>query len=119
MDVLLLLKPEEYQLHEWLFVTDTIDAIYPPVTSTSLAAADLLDISQADQVELHSTMPSGLRKPRLCTELSRKSDSYGSLLGSFFGQLSIRVFEDTYSLEPVDVKLCREDTLADIFHELD
>jgi len=30
LDLTLVLQTEEFQIHEWMFVTDTVDAIYPP-----------------------------------------------------------------------------------------
>ena len=117
LDVLLLLRPDEFQLHEWLFVTDTIDAVYPSVDQKSVAAADLLRPASSDHLELHSTTLHGLRKPWLCTDLSRDSKQYSSLLTSFFSQLSIRAFEDIYSLEPLDIDVCRKDLLFDLFCE--
>ncbi|GAA98597.1 hypothetical protein E5Q_05284 [Mixia osmundae IAM 14324] len=30
LDQLLLLQTEDFQIHQWMFVTDTVDAIYPP-----------------------------------------------------------------------------------------
>ena len=117
LDDLLLLRPEEFQLHEWLFVTDTIDAVYPSVNQKSVAAADLIRPALSDHLELHSTTSRGLRKPWLCTDMSRDSEQYSSLLSSFFSQLSIRAFEDVYSLEPVDTEACREDLVSDLFCE--
>ena len=117
LDVLLLLRPDEFQLHEWLFVTDTIDAVYPSVNQKSVAAADLLRPASSDHLELHSTTSRGLRKPWLSTDLSGDSKQYSSLLNSFFSQLSIRAFEDVYSLESPDIEACRKDLLSDLFCE--
>ena len=119
LDVLLLLKPEEFQLHEWLYITDTIDAIYPPVSSRPIALADNLSLIASDGVDLQSITVEGNRKPWLCTDLSRSAGDYSRLLGSFFGHLSIRAFEDTYSLEPVDETACRRDILNDLFTDGD
>ena len=117
LDVLLLLRPDEFQLHEWLFVTDTVDAVYPSVNQKSVAAADLLRPASSDHLELHSTTSRGLRKPWLCSDMSRDSKQYPALLASFFSQLSIRAFEDVYSLEPLDIEACRKDLLSDLFCE--
>ena len=117
LDVLLLLRPDEFQLHEWLFVTDTIDAVYPSVNQKFVAAADLLRPASSDHLELHSTTLHGSRKPWLGTDLSRDSKQHSSLMNSFFSQLSIRAFEDVYSLEPPDIEACRKDLLSDLFCE--
>ncbi|ETN39836.1 uncharacterized protein HMPREF1541_06062 [Cyphellophora europaea CBS 101466] len=117
LDLLLLLKPEEFQLHEWLFVTDTIDAIYPPPDCKTIAAADIVNLEGTEHVDLQSATVDGTRKPWLASEVSRDAREVRGLLGSFFSQLSIRVFEDTYSLEPVDMVMCRKDLVADLFSD--
>lgn len=119
LDLLLLLQPEEFQLHEWLFITDTIDAIYPPSDTKSVAAADLVNLNGASQIDLHSSSPTGLRKPWLAIDSSRSQSAMAGLLGSFFSQLSIRAFEATYSMEPPDFEACRRDLLADLFTDPD
>ena len=130
LDLLLLLKPEEFQLHEWLFVTDTVDAVYPPHDFESSAVADTMALSiqgggggggsiitgaPSSDVELPSVSENEARKPWLCNDLSRTVDDVQTLLRPFFRQLSIHAFEDTYSLQEVDVEACRRDLLADIF----
>ncbi|KAK4217691.1 protein dopey [Rhypophila decipiens] len=36
LDLLICVAPDDFQLHEWLFVTDTIDAVYRPSATNSL-----------------------------------------------------------------------------------
>ena len=115
LDVLLLIKPEEFQLHEWLYITDTVDAVYPPVSSRSTALADNLLLETADSTGLESMTTEGGRKPWLCADLSRRGAELQAVLGSFFGHLSIRAFEDIYSLEPVDFRACRRDCFDDLY----
>ncbi|RMD41642.1 hypothetical protein DV735_g3488, partial [Chaetothyriales sp. CBS 134920] len=115
LDLLVLLKPEEFQLQEWLFITDTIDAIYPPANARRIAAADSLQLDNTQPVELSSGTEGGLRKPLLSTDASRRPSEQRRLLGSFFSNLSIRVFEDTYGLEAVDMQTCKTDILLDLF----
>ncbi|RMZ83309.1 hypothetical protein DV738_g1168, partial [Chaetothyriales sp. CBS 135597] len=115
LDLLLLLKLEEFQLQEWLFITDTIDAIYPPANTGRIAAADSLQLDNTQPVELSSGIEGGLRKPLLSTDASRRPSEQRRLLGSFFSNLSIRAFEDTYGLEAVDVQACKTDILLDLF----
>ncbi|KPI39998.1 Protein dopey [Cyphellophora attinorum] len=114
LDLLLLLKPRGFQRRKWLFVTDTIDAIYPPADLDRVAAADLVQSRRGSGVEhVESQQPStsttGLRRPWLAGMQSP------SALGPFYRQLSIRAFEATYSLEGPDVAACREDLIADLF----
>ncbi|KAI1607962.1 Dopey, N-terminal-domain-containing protein [Exophiala viscosa] len=116
LDLLLLLKPEEFQLHEWLFVTDTVDAVYPPENFKSAAIADLIALTKGEkEIELPSVSDDEARRPWLCTDMSRRMDNPEALLRPFFRQLSIHAFEDTYSLQAVDLEACRSDLLADLF----
>lgn len=115
LDVLLLLKPEEFQLHEWLFVTDTVDAVYPPHDFSSSAIVDLIVGKATNEAELPTVRENEARKPWLCTDLTRTVEDPQVLLRPFFRQLSIHAFEDTYSLQGVDVEACRKDLMADLF----
>lgn len=115
LDLLLLLKPEEFQLHEWLFVTDTVDAVYPPPDFESVAIADQIVSKATNEVELPTVPEDETRKPWLCTDLTRTTEDPQALLNPFFRQLSIHAFEDTYSLQPADVEACRKDLVADLF----
>jgi len=117
LDLLLLLKPEEFQLHEWLFVTDTVDAIYPPQSFESSALADKMAVTGPTEGDLSRSSEGGARKPWLCTETTRTREDPTTLLRLFFSQLSIHAFEDTYSLQSVDLAACRRDLLADLFEE--
>ncbi|EXJ95313.1 hypothetical protein A1O1_00433 [Capronia coronata CBS 617.96] len=115
LDLLLLLKPEEFQLHEWLFVTDTVDAVYPPHDAESVAIADQIVGKSTNEVELPTVSEDEVRRPWLCSDLTRTIEDPQGLLMPFFRQLSIHAFEDTYSLQPVDVEACRKDLVADLF----
>ncbi|KIW78364.1 hypothetical protein Z517_08199 [Fonsecaea pedrosoi CBS 271.37] len=115
LDLLLLLKPEEFQLHEWLFVTDTVDAVYPPHDFKSTAVADLMVSKGGPETELLTASSTGARIPWLCTDKTRTSEDPSTILRPFFRQLSIHAFEDTYSLQLPDLAACRKDLLADLF----
>lgn len=115
LDLLLILKPEEFQPHEWVFVTDTIDAVHPPQDFKSSAIADSLTTRGGKEIELPSVTDNEARRPWLCTELSREAEDAPSLLRPFFRHLSIHAFEDTYSLQAIDLEACRTDLVADVF----
>ncbi|KZF24364.1 hypothetical protein L228DRAFT_266707 [Xylona heveae TC161] len=130
LDTLLTIAPDEFQLHEFLFITDTIDAVYRPEnwhatglvdevseeldsTSTSNAHAGHASIGSS-----HSIRDS--RRPLLKSssfEDMPKDDLLAKVLRPFFRQLSIYEFESTYHMGPPDVQTCIEDLLADIFNE--
>ncbi|GAA6052531.1 hypothetical protein JCM3770_003812, partial [Rhodotorula araucariae] len=42
LDLTLVLQTEEFQIHEWMFVTDTVDAMYPPENWLPQAIMDRL-----------------------------------------------------------------------------
>lgn len=118
LDLLLLLRPDDFQLHEWLYVTDTIDAIYPPQEVSSVAYADAIGpLLGSEGTNLTETLSANgyKRKPWLHGDNSRKTEDVDRLLASFFGQLSIRAFEDLYSLETLDEEACLQDLIADLF----
>jgi hypothetical protein len=127
LDLLLVVQPDEFQLHEWLFVTDTLDAIYPPDNWTSSALIDKVAVS-SNQPETPMTAHPGhlsdpsteLRRPWLCSDTTRgidQSDIPDKLLQPFFRQLSILAFESTYSLGVVDQEACVDDLIADLFND--
>lgn len=120
LDLLLLLRPDEFQVHEWLFVTDTVDAIYPPADFMPVSLSDMVarTVSEVDEYPLPTTVARRLRKPWLCSEMSREvpvEDIDAMLLHSFFRQLSIHAFEDIYSLASADKEACVDDLMADLF----
>ncbi|KAI9808458.1 MAG: hypothetical protein M1827_007241 [Pycnora praestabilis] len=129
LDILLTIAPDDFQLHEWLFITDTIDAVDRPSDWSASALID--EVSE----ELGSSMgpPSphfnptdttkstgGRRRPLLGltnTKGVHRDDILGKVLKPFFSQLSIYAFESTYSLSKPDWQACMDGLLADLFDE--
>ncbi|KAI9781169.1 MAG: hypothetical protein M1839_006277 [Geoglossum umbratile] len=131
LDTLLVVAPDEFQLHEWLFVTDTIDAVYRPTDRGPVALVD--EISQ----ELDATIPTpslllgggdipkggsstAKRRPLLGLDAAKdvKADEVlGRVLRPFFNQLSISAFEGVYSLGGGDLGACERGLLGDLFDE--
>ena len=56
LDLVLTISPEDFQLREWLYVTDTVDAIYHTADHHPLALADTL----ADRLDRVATMDTSL-----------------------------------------------------------
>jgi hypothetical protein len=132
LDTLLCLAPDDFQVHEWLFITDTIDAVYRPVNMHSIALID--ELSEDLGLTAHSTTPadsslaqatsSTTRKPLLGPRgindegsWERKDELVGKVLRPFFSQLSIFAFESTYSMNAPDWQACRQSLLKDLFDE--
>lgn len=134
LDLLICAAPDDFQLHEWLFVTDTIDAVYRPANYQPVALADELseELGQAaatepsalpDSTAYWSTQGSG-KRPLLGPggirddiNLDKREDLVAKILRPFFGQLSIFAFESTYAMEPLDRESCTESLLKDLFDE--
>lgn len=136
LDTLLCVAPDDFQLHEWLFITDTIDAVnrpsdYHPVglideLSEELGSASIASAAYMEQITAMSGPADKLvRRPLLgpggvdCDEvnLERKDELVGKVLRPFFSQLSIFAFERTYEMGITDWEACRRDLLKDLFDE--
>jgi hypothetical protein len=129
------LAPDDFQLHEWLYITDTIDAVYRPDHWTPTALidelADELGAAQTNVPQQHAaatgtsvdTKGLPLRKPLLRPDSiagvaqMAKEELSVRVLQPFFSQLSIYAFESTYSMGTPDRDGCVEDLLADLFDE--
>ena len=129
LDLLLTLAPEDFQLHEWLFITDTIDAVYKPSDWSPVALADRLSEQLGSSASTPSSylavaspmnVPQGRRKPLLnltSTKIASREDLVGRLLKPFFSQLSIYAFESTYGMGDADGEACVKGLLADLFDD--
>ena len=135
LDLLVCVAPEGWQVHEWLFVTDTIDAVYRAEGNVRLVAMvdevceelGAVSIPFRDgevQTQTVGGVP-GARRPLLGTPggisdevgLERKDELVAKVLRPFFGQLSIYAFESTYAMGQVDVEACVEGLMKDVFDE--
>ena len=138
LDLLICVAPDDFQLHEWLFVTDTIEAVYRSATYQPVALADELseDLGHsASDLHVHhdssgtdaDTTSSGQRRRRrrpllgagISDEVSleRKDELVAKVLRPFFGQLSIFAFESTYAMGALDRDACMQGLLRDLFDE--
>ncbi|KAG6911306.1 hypothetical protein DXG01_002145 [Tephrocybe rancida] len=107
LDLLLVLQTEEFQIHQWIFVTDTVDAIYRPDNWFPEAMMDqLAEIAGALPVgdgangvstpNLQTTFPDQrpLRRPMLNS--IRQIESIRDLI-PFFSNVSITSYESVYA----------------------
>ena len=131
LDTLLVVAPEGFQLHEWLYITDTIDAVYRPTDWLPSALADELSeglgsLATPQHHDHHGPGGSkgsgavrGSRRPLLgsTTRDTPRADLLHKVLRPFFSQLSIHAFESTYSMDAPDLAACGEALLADLFDE--
>lgn len=132
LDTLLCIAPDDFQVHEWLFITDTIDAVYRPANLHSIALID--ELSEDLGLTAHSTTPADSTLTQASSSTTRipllglggindegtwerKDELVGKVLRPFFSQLSIFAFESTYSMNPPDWEACRKNLLKDLFDE--
>ena len=133
LDTLLTISPDDFQLREWLYITDTIDAVYRPSDWKPIALVDAL-AERLDTSAVGIRKPSidtpaidtiqhqdGLRRPLLRWEnmqgIARDEALIEGVLRPFLRQLSITAFESTYQMESADREACVDDLLKDIFDE--
>ncbi|GKT41980.1 protein dopey [Colletotrichum spaethianum] len=133
LDLLICVAPDDFQLHEWLFVTDTIEAVYRSTNYQPVALVDELaeelgtmgvSSSLGSISAAHLAMSSSHRRPLLGAggindevSIERKDELVGKILRPFFGQLSIFAFESTYAMAPLDREFCIHGLLKDLFDE--
>lgn len=133
LELLLVLAPDEFQLREWLFITDTIDAVYRPRDWDPVALVDelaedldsragLLSASSQHALNTNSNNTSSetKRKPLLISELLKgvaREELVDRVLRPFLRGLSINSFESVYSMVAPEWQACHEDLLADVFDE--
>jgi len=123
LDLLLVLKFEDFQ--EWIFIIDTINAIYKNVEIISLIDKislrdELFESSNltTEKTELIAKLSEtkGMRKPALIG--IRSIDSL-STLKPFFDGLSYYNYENIYNGAVMDYESCEQDILFDLFDEFE
>ncbi|KAL9598481.1 MAG: hypothetical protein Q9219_004454 [cf. Caloplaca sp. 3 TL-2023] len=129
LDVLVVVAPDDFQMRQWLFVTDTIDAVYRPQGQEPHALVDDLidDLDEASAGTLQSATihaPSasqiGSRKPLLTNQVLQgipAEDLLDRAIRPFLRQISINSFEGIYSMTPFDWQAVHDDLLYDIFDD--
>jgi hypothetical protein len=117
LDLLVALAPDEFQLYEWLYITDTTDAVYRPSGWSPTALADQLaehlgleasedtlptSPSAAQGVQSGQTrMPFGANVGYDNADIRAMAaeDFAKSIMRPFLSQLSINAYESTYGME--------------------
>ncbi|OCH88751.1 hypothetical protein OBBRIDRAFT_64803 [Obba rivulosa] len=126
LDLLLVLQTEEFQTHQWIFITDTVDAIYRPDSFSPEAMLDRLaevagslPAAEGDlQTPQTASGPGSgegkaMRRPLLRS--LRQIDSIRDLV-PFFAQASIATYESVYSsFGLIDWEAVEQALLEDMF----
>ncbi|WWC97086.1 hypothetical protein V866_003964 [Kwoniella sp. B9012] len=128
LDLLLVIQSEDFQIHQWMFVTDTTDAVYPTEGYDPEALMDCLsnilndndghrgrsgsDRSPYEPLVLSEQSENGARKPRLSSVRTLNSIYQ---LQPFFSRASIDTFEGVYGGVGVDWEAVEEGLSEEIF----
>lgn len=117
LDLLLVLNIQDFNPHEWLFVCDSIDAIFKE-TDNHPTSGIVDRIAASNVLNAHSFN----YEPEQINKKSRKPffASHGpitsiSQLKPFFDHISIYNYECMYSLAPPDLDACEREITLDIF----
>lgn len=135
LDQLVIQSPDDFQIYEWLYITDTVDAVYQPGDWTSSALTDnvsnaLASSGTADEGATMFPMPTnsktGKRRPVLGNNLVMDKEDLRALpreeftravLKPFLSQLSILAYEGVYSMDGPDLEACRSNLLEDVLDQ--
>jgi hypothetical protein len=144
LDQLVVLEPDDFQLMEWLFITDTIDAVYKPSEWCPTSLTD--EISEILSTAQTPTVRPGLSEPTL-SYLQSQADGAGQatrtlfldpmieaveksedadvrdmakrelverIVRPFLGQLALAAFENTYGGARPDWEGCWTSCVRDV-----
>ncbi|KAG7099897.1 hypothetical protein E1B28_001698 [Marasmius oreades] len=126
LDLLLALQTEEFQIHQWIFITDTVDAIYRPNGWAPEALMDQLaevagslprTTSNAGPSPAHNLSSFGNQRPmrRPILNSIHQIDSIRELM-PFFSSVSMSTYESVYaSYANVDWDVVERGLLEDMF----
>jgi len=128
IDLAVTVQTQELQTYQWMFITDTVDAIYPPEDWSTRSLLDKLGEvirnilsereKQIDAMTMDNSVDlkivtSGLRRP-LLSRVSSTPDIF--LLSTFLTHVSLASYESLYnSRGQVDWAEVEESLLSDIF----
>lgn len=133
LDLLVTIQPDDFQLQEWIFLTNTIDAGYSEHenkesalvdqvarTLTSSGTAPAVE-EQVPAVQLETAKP-GLKRPMFSklkldsadVKVMVREDFVRQTLLPFLSGLSINAYEQRYQMGAVDWEACRADLIRDL-----
>ncbi|KAK9464098.1 Dopey, N-terminal-domain-containing protein [Lipomyces oligophaga] len=119
LDAILVLGPEEFQLHYWLFIKDTVEAVFPRAEASPLPLVDRLSFLMG--VPMSTELPAEMATSSLTAQVKRKPILTGrqvenvEQVKAFFSHLSATSYGRDYSLAKVDYESLEADVYGDIF----
>ncbi|PNS21303.1 Protein dopey [Sphaceloma murrayae] len=136
LDLLATLQPDDFQLHEWVYITNTIDAVYAGTSGSSALVDEVAEALSSVAGEAIDKVPDqGLlddkvagdrrRRPMLAmmkldaadAKAMARDDFVRGVLMPWFSGLSMRCYEETYGMGQVDLEMCRRDLVGDLMDE--
>lgn len=115
LDQLLLLKYDEFNLNEWLFISSNADVADSGAKTSLFAIIDKIatenDVALSKEATIRIEQPNEEMIPLLYGVKNIKSISS---LRSFFDSLSLINYERTYNLFEVNINACIEDAINDL-----
>ena len=119
LDILIILNEEEFQLNEWIFISDNLDGIHEIipegnevgiVEKISKLKLDLKGYSIIDDINEYG------KKVPLLKNINKIDDI--SELMIFFKTLKIKKYENEYRLKEVDYECITDDIFFDLFNNI-
>ncbi|GAO49716.1 hypothetical protein SAICODRAFT_22003 [Saitoella complicata NRRL Y-17804] len=126
LDTLIVVSPTGFQLHEWVFLRDTIEAVFPPIDRQSIALTDMLA-----RTSITSSPPSSSCGPpslsdNVLADLSRRQAKRAPLIAAktindigdlrpFLSYVSLHAYESSLAMEKPDLETCEMYLLRDMF----
>ncbi|BFZ64972.1 hypothetical protein YB2330_006135 [Saitoella coloradoensis] len=126
LDTLIVVSPTGFQLHEWVFLRDTIEAVFPPLDRQSIALTDVLA-----RTSITSSLPSSSggppsRSDNVLADLSGRQAKRAPLIAAktindigdlrpFLSYVSLHAYESSLAMEKPDLETCEMYLLQDMF----
>ncbi|KDN49150.1 hypothetical protein RSAG8_02503, partial [Rhizoctonia solani AG-8 WAC10335] len=121
VDLMLVLQTPEFQIHQWMFVTDTLDAVYRPDAWTPVSLMDQLGevIGSLPKLEqsttsMQETFTGRASKRRPLLGAVRRAERLGDLV-PFFSHVSIALYEGVYAGAGPDTDEIERGLLEEMF----
>ncbi|KAF8899262.1 Dopey, N-terminal-domain-containing protein [Infundibulicybe gibba] len=129
LDTLLVLQTEEFQMHQWIFITDTVDAVYRPdglfpeamldllaeIAGNLPAGASAIHNGSVNSGPSHLAFPSQRPMRRPLLNSLRQIDSVRDLV-PFFSNVSVASYESVYgSGGNIDWEAVEQGIMDDMF----
>lgn len=117
LDTLLVLQPDEWQLHEWLFITDTVEAVYRTAGWDPAALVDQLAVDMVVRRSIGGRETSGDEEGMVGRRPWFRGGNEFDEVKPFVQMLSIACYEDVYAMGRPNLKICEDILLRDLFDD--